>query len=351
MRVLVDVVHPAHVHFYRHLIGLLEARGDEVVVVSRDKEVTVALLDQLGIPHTPVGRSAERSVLGHGGELLARDLALVRVGRRFRPDVILTRNPAGVQAATVLGTLGIFDSDDGTVAGIHWRAAAPFADVITTPSCLGESHGPRHWTYHGYKALAYLHPARFTPDPTVRTRLGVDEGELLSVVRFVAFHASHDAEASGLDPALRREVVDRLARRGRVVISSESPLPPDLQPLRLELPPTQLHHVLAAADLVVGDSHTVAAEAALLGTPVVRASTFTGRIPYLVELEDRYELMVNFTPDQGPPLLQTVDELARDPGTKARWGERRDRMLTERVDVTAWYLDLIDLLVARRRTR
>ncbi len=40
MKLLIDIVHPAHVHFYRPLINELEEQGAEVAVVSRTKDVT-----------------------------------------------------------------------------------------------------------------------------------------------------------------------------------------------------------------------------------------------------------------------------------------------------------------------
>ena len=106
---------------------------------------------------------------------------------------------------------------------------------------------------------------------------------------------------------------------------------------------------LAAADLVVGDSQTVTAEAALLGTPAVRASSFTGRLEYLRELEERYQLLRSFRPDDEDAIRAAVLELADDPEVGATWQARRATMLAEQVDVTAWYLDLVDLIVGRHR--
>ena len=42
-------------------------------------------------------------------------------------------------------------------------------------------------------------------------------------------------------------------------------------------------------------------------------------------------------------------ELADDPDVGATWLARRATMLAEQVDVTAGYLDLVDLVVARHR--
>ena len=37
MKLLVDMGHPAHVHFFRHAIRELESRGHEVRITARDK--------------------------------------------------------------------------------------------------------------------------------------------------------------------------------------------------------------------------------------------------------------------------------------------------------------------------
>ena len=51
MRVLIDIVHPGHVHFYRHLIRGLTDRDHAVKVVARDKDVTYSLLDSFGLAY------------------------------------------------------------------------------------------------------------------------------------------------------------------------------------------------------------------------------------------------------------------------------------------------------------
>jgi hypothetical protein len=39
MKVLIDIGHPAHVHFFRNAIRELESKGHAVKVTARDKEV------------------------------------------------------------------------------------------------------------------------------------------------------------------------------------------------------------------------------------------------------------------------------------------------------------------------
>lgn len=341
MKVLVDIVHPAHVHFYRPLITELEASGDDVRVVSRAKDVTNDLLEHWSIPHTSIGTAGAKSRAAMATELIQRDRALLNIARDFRPDLILTRSPAGVQMSRLVRAIGVFDTDDGRAAGIHYRAAAPFAHVITTPWVLGEDLGKRQRTYRGYKATAYLHPNRFTPDPGIRAELGVAENERYFIVRFSAMTASHDKHESGLSASTKRRVIDELRSRGRVFVSDEGSLPDDLAELALPIPPTRFHDALAFADMAVGDSQTVAAEAGLLGTPAVRASSFTGRLGYLNQLESAYGLVRSFRPDEDDAFVETVTSIADDPTAGATWTERQTAMLDDTVDVTAWYLDLV----------
>jgi predicted glycosyltransferase len=41
VRLLFDIGHPAHVHYFRNLVSLLEEGGHEVLVTSREKDILV----------------------------------------------------------------------------------------------------------------------------------------------------------------------------------------------------------------------------------------------------------------------------------------------------------------------
>ena len=342
MRILFDIVHPAHVHFFKHMLWELERRGHQTTIVAREKDVTTALLDRLGFNYETVGRSGKKSLFGMGGELLRRDLVLAKVARKFKPDMIVTRNPAGAQTGRLLGIPSIFDTDDGRAAGIHFWSAAPFAHVITTPDCTDEDYGHRHVKYPGYKQTAYLHPNHFKPDASVLDALGVKQGERYFIVRFVAMVASHDLGEGGLPLEAKRELIAKLQARGRVFLSSEDQLPPELAPLKFPLPPDKLHDALAFADLLVGDSQTVAAEAAVLGTPSLRVSSWTGRLAYLTELETRYGLTFAYQPARAKELMAHVDRWLAEPSLRASLAASHQQLLADKVDTAQWFVDFIE---------
>lgn len=344
MRILVDIVHPSEVHLYRHIISDLEANGHQTCVTARDKDVVLDLLRGYGIPHLATNTAASNNMAALGWELVRRDVALFKIARLFMPDLILTRNPTGTHVGRSLCVPTIFDSDDGYAGGPVFRLAKPFATAVTTPDCARDDFGPRHIRYPGYKETAYLHPNRFTARPEVLTNLGLTVDDNYAVVRFVSLGASHDRNQAGLSARHKRALVERLAEMGPVLISAEgTSLPDDLESHRLNAPPADMHDVLAHASIYVGDSSSMAAEAAVLGVPSIRCSTFAGQLHYLDELENRYGLTRAFKPTHIDQFFAAVEQVIADPAAALAVGaERRTQLFADKVDTAAWYVDFIE---------
>jgi len=99
MRALFDVTHPALVHLFAPAAEALEAGGHDVTVAAREKDVTTDLLDAAGVPYAVVSH-AGAGPLSRIGELLEREIGLVRLARRIDPDVVVSQvDPAAVHAA------------------------------------------------------------------------------------------------------------------------------------------------------------------------------------------------------------------------------------------------------------
>jgi predicted glycosyltransferase len=344
LRVLVDIAHPAHIHFFKNIVSELEKRGHEILIVARQKDVTLLLLDHLGHEYETAGGQLSSSRRGQLVELIRRVHYICQVGRRFRPNLILTRNPSGVQAARLLRTVGIFDTDDGSAAGIHFASAAPFATFITSPDCILEDYGSKHIKYPGYKQSTYLHPDVFTPDSTVLDELSLRENEPFYLLRFVSMTASHDKGEQGIGYDLKASIIQELQSHGKVFISSEAPLPERWRDLYFPLPPHRMHDAIAFAALLVGDSQSMAAEAAMLGTPNIRMSSFVGRISYLEELERRYQLTFGFYPRQKDAFLNKMRSLVTDPQAREAAHQGRNLLLSEKKNIVHWYVNFIENL-------
>lgn len=338
MRILIDMTHPMHVHFFRHAIRRWREAGHEVRITSRDKDITLALLDEFGLEHTRLGR-ARRGVAGLALELAERARGLSRVIRDFRPHV------AAAEAGTFLvyGCLPhrvpavVFS--DTEHAALANAITYPLARVVITPRSYRRCAGRRHVRYDGYQALAYTHPNVFTPDPTALVSEGLEPGEPFSIVRLVAWAASHDIGDHGVRNL--REVVETLSAYGRVLLSSEKPLPPDLQPLALRGPRANMLHLQAFARLFFGESATMASECAMLGTPAIFVST--SRRGYIDEQQARYGMVFSFNdPQTGQAqALAQARALLEDPHTPERWQQKRRAMLAELIDVAAFVAETV----------
>jgi hypothetical protein len=330
MDVVVSVQHPAHVHFFKNAIAELRERGHDVHTYALDRDVTRDLLVAEGIDHTVLAsRGPDDSV---PLTQLAYEFRLWRAARRHDPDVLTA--VGGVSAshvATLLGARSVVftDTEHATISN---RLAFPFADRICTPTCYREDVGSKQYAYPGYHELAYLHPDRFSPSPDALDDVGVDPAETFVVLRLIRWNAMHNVGGEGFEDL--EDVVERLEESGAaVLITSEKPLPSSLEDRRAVLEPHRMHDLLAYADLFVGESGTMTAESAVLGTPAVYAhENDTGLTEDLAE----YGLVF---PCHGPnrhvdALDRALSILDGDEGDERDWERRRTRMLEDRRDTT-----------------
>lgn len=345
MRLLFDILHPTHVHIFRNLIAEVEARGHQVLITMREKDVARALLDQYGLPYEVV--SKQRSGPGLALEFVERGARLWGAARRFEPHFLV--GCMGPSIASVGRLRRVLTRDrarivvfyDTEMATLTNSFVYPLADYVCTADCYQAEVNGNHITYPSYQQLAYLHPRRFTPDPEVVRKLGVEPDSRYFLVRFVSYQASHDLGVHSIPLEKKLALVRALLPHGRVLVSSETDVPAELHPYVLELPARDMHHVLAFATLLVGESATMASEAACLGVKAVYISPH-GR-GYTDDQQQRYGLVENFTRERfGSDWVTAVAALAADPELRARSTAARERLLSEKSDVTAWMLELFE---------
>lgn len=341
MRVLVDILHPAHVHFFRYFINEMRARGHEVKILSRRKDVAVDLLDAYGLEHKVI--STQRPGKASLAAELAKRIALtVQTIRDFKPDIVMgLMGPSIAPAGAITNTKTVVFYDNETTHKLN-NIVSRLASAWISPRAYKYDYGAKHLRYDGYHELAYLHPNRFTPEPDRLRRYGIDPSHPFSLLRFVAWESIHDGGETGFSLENKRKAVELMSRVGPVFISSEKPLPPEFEPYRLNLPVNDIHHALAAATIVAGESSTMASEAACLGSHAVFVSK-SGR-GVNDEQQERYGVSYNFHNGRDTDAIAHLEALtSRNPEEIKREAEaRRDAMLKDVVDVTQFLLDYVD---------
>ena len=183
MKVLLDILHPAHVHFFRNAISELESGGHQVLVTARDKDLTLRLLDLYRITYNCISSEAETKT-SLAKELISRNLKLAGIVRREKPDVMTSIggiSTAQVGFITRTRNYIFYDTENATISNL---ISYPFTTEVVTPDCYGGWVPERkHVRYPGYHELAYLHPDRFKADPAILLNHGVNPDEPYSVVR------------------------------------------------------------------------------------------------------------------------------------------------------------------------
>lgn len=340
MNLLIDLGHPAHLHFFKNMIRNLENDGNEVQITARDKDVLIQLLDSYNFSYSVVG-GHEKGFLGKSINMLRRDLGILGIARKKNSELFIgLHNPYTAHVAKLTGKPSITFTDTENV-GLASTITFPFTDAICTPQCFREKIDERkHVRFNGYKELAYLHPKYFKPDPSVLEELGLSKKSKFSVLRFISWSASHDTSLKGIAEDSEIKFIEKLKEYGEVFITSERELSKELEKYKVKIHPSKMHSLLSYAQLYIGEGGTMAAEAAVLGTPSIHIEAMKSGIASgemsgnFLELRDKYRLLYMF-PDSAS-ALRKASQVLEMKNPKAEWMRRRDKMLGDKIDVTKW---------------
>lgn len=338
LRLIVDIGHPGHVHFFKNFIWAMRDKGYEILITASKKDVTLNLLDAYNLEYIVTSERYSGIMLGY--ELLRRDLQLYKIAQKFKPDIIMGINntiAAHVSRVTKAKSIIFTDTEHAKIAN---AITFPFSDVICTPSCYRGDIGPKQICYNGYHELAYLHPNRFTPDPSVLDEIGLIKDDRFIVLRFVSWQASHDIGHHGIQDKVG--LVKNLEQYGRVLITSEGALPPELQPYRIRVSPEKLHDLLYYATLYIGEGATTASECAVLGTHAVYVNTLG--LGYISEEAERYHLISDLSGQSCTDeiVIAEAKKLLENKKLTQDGKNKRKLLLQDKIDVTAFMVWLIE---------
>lgn len=340
MRILIDINHPAHVHYFRNFYKIMIAKGHSLLFVSRNKEIEHRLLALYNIPYVDRGKGQTGKITKFL-YLIYADVKLLLLALKFKPDVFLNfLHPYPSHVATLLRKPSLVFSDTEH-ARLHHQLTVPFATNIFTPACYRIDLGKKQIRFNSYMELSYLHPNYFTPDPAVLDMLGVGAADSFVIFRFVSWAAAHDFGHTGMSLENKRKAVVEISQHARVFISSEGALPDDLEKYRIQIPFNKIHDALFYSTLLFGESATMASEAAVLGTPAIFLDN-DGR-GYTDEQERRYHIVYNFTESEQDQqrALSCALEILKDEKTRSKYKKIRTDILRECEDTTAYMVNQV----------
>lgn len=337
MRIVVDISHPGHVHYFKHFIREMKEKGHEVLITASEKDITFKLLEKYHLEFENMG-SYGTSLISKLANIPIIDIRYYQLMKSFKPDIFVGFGSIRAAHVSFLLRKPCINFEDTEHSTEQIRLYLPFVDAVCTPSCYTQDLGKKQIRFDGYMELASLHPNRFTPNPAVLAELDLAEGDPFIIVRFVSWQASHDAGQHGIRDKVG--LVKALEQYGRVLITSEGALPEELRSYQIRVSPEKLHDLLYYATLYVGEGGTTASEAAVLGTPSIYVSSLVGTMGNFIELEEGYGLLYSFT--DGNAALGRAIEILQDPASKEKWKTKRERLLEDKIDITVFMIWFIE---------
>ena len=365
MKVLFMISHPAHFHIFKNSIKDIQNDGHETIVIIRPKDVLEQLCIDYGMKYIKVqSRPQKGGFLRLGFSLVQRCIDVCKIVSQERPDFMIGSDGVIAVAGKLFNipAFELFD-DDYDIIRLYANIFFPLYTGVIAPRITDA--GKFHYKkieFEGYKKLAYLWPTRFKPSRAIVEQYGIDTNHPYFVIRFAKLTAHHDQGAVGFSTDIARSVVEILKPFGNIYITSERELEPEFEQYRIKINPLDIHHVMAYATIYIGDSQTMACEAGILGTPFVRFNDFVGRIRYMAEMEDIYQLgygihatpLSNDTticcmdgslqPSGAQALYDAIKQLVSLPSNECKelYLSRRNKMLNDKIDCSAfltWFIE------------
>jgi predicted glycosyltransferase len=315
----------AHPLVFRPLVGLLEARGDEVEITAREYAQTLQLIEQHGMQATVIGHHGGRSRVGKARQLTSRLHALREwaKGRDFdlalahgSHELTLTARRLGIPSSTTF---------DYEWAWLQHELGCRAATKVVVPDSIPPerlarfgARPPKLLAYPGLKEEYYL--SDFDPDPTVLDAWELDPARTLVVLRPPPDVSLYHRHSNPLFPQTLQHL-GRLESVHAVVIPRTTEQRDYVRSLSLPsvIVPEQAvdaQSLIAYADLVVSAGGTMNREAAALGVPVY--TTYGGRLGGVDEELIRQGRLRPLTDPRALELAKrlpgTGDRARRDPG-------------------------------------
>lgn len=348
MNILIQLVHPAHFYYYRDTIANLKSNGHNVIVAIVTKDVLENIvkasdIDYINLCPKPM---KGKGTIGLIGDMIIRSFRLIKLVLKNKIDLITASSVESALVGWLLRVPNInIGEDDAHIVPKYSNTISPFVTVRISPdSCNNGKIESKTVHFPGFWKLAYLHPNHFQPNRKIVEQYGIDTHNPYFLLRFSALQAHHDKGIHGISTEIAQRLVDILSPHGRIYITSERELEPQFEQYRLHINPLDIHHVMAFATLYIGDSQSMANEAAMLGVPGLRFNDFVGekKIGVMEELENAYGLTYGISSEEPEKLYAKIEELLAMPNLREEWQARRQKMLADKIDVTAfltWFVE------------
>jgi uncharacterized protein len=338
MRILIDIQHPANYLLFKNFAAILMKKGHKVLFTIREKEVTKQLIQHNGLEYISFGTNL-RTIIGKLFGLLKFSFNLLETVQKFKPTLFISHGSiySAIVSKIVMVpniSLNAVDSDD------FLKLTGPLTTYYLTPESFTRDLGPKQITYPGYHEISYLSPKYFSPDSSIFESLGIKRNEKYVIIRFVSWDAYDDLGMSGMSDTQKYQLVKELSSHCRVFVSSEGRLPDNISQYSLDIEPWELQSAEYFADLLIGESGSMSAESAMMGTPSIYISSKSHG--FITDIGRRYGLI--YHTENFKEALNRAEEILNYDAAQEYYKAQSNRLMAENINLTeylCWFVENI----------
>jgi len=264
MKILIDINHPAHVHYFKNFIKIMKSKGHEILVTNRKQKIIIDLLNAFKINHiTRNKRPEKRNIFLSFKYLIKAIIKILLFSYNKRVDLFLgfASSPCAITASLLnKPSIILDDTEHNTLNHLLYK---PLASCILTPFYFKKDMGNKQIYFNAYVEQLYLYSDN-------KNNYYFDDLDLekpYALVRYIAYSANHDINAKNtLTINQKKAIVKKLSSKINVYISMESQfVDPFFTKYILNIKPEYIHTIIDNASFLITEGATMASEAGVLG--------------------------------------------------------------------------------------
>jgi predicted glycosyltransferase len=323
MKILFDIIHLAHLNFFKNTIYTLKKQGHDVKIsyLDRGKIEKVLTKEFPGFSFRKIGKYSNTS-LGKPWMIFKRFLLFTKYLLKEKPDITTGVGDFILAFSSRLqGIPSVLFYDDYEFK-INFNLSLLFANKLIVPDSIpGKSR--KLVKYHGFKELAYLHPEAYGPSKEIISKISLKENDYVFAREVAGISMNYTGlKKEGLLPFIKY----LHSKKIKVVLSLEDKSRRQYyEPYCtiLEEPLEDIYSIMSYARFSLSSGDSMARESALLGVPCV----YTGGRHMKVN-EPFIAWGGIFKIEKEEEIIKKIDELL-NPEAKQEWALKIKRKIKD----------------------
>ncbi len=333
MKILIDINHPAHVHYFRNFIKLMQSSGNSFIITNRDQKIINDLLDSYQIEHIVRNvRKEQQNFFSSFLYMIRTIIEVLKVSYNKRIDLFLGFASNACSIASFFYGKPSIVIDDTEHNKLNHLLYKPFCSVILTPYYFKKKMGKKQLLFNAFVEQFYLHSTFYKSNfENLQKRVFAP----YALIRYISYSASHDRNVKNiLNLEEKKKIVEKLSDKMNVYITNESE-DVSFSQYNLKIKPEDIHSVIDNAFVFITEGATMASEAGVLGTEYYYINPF--KVGYIDEQCSRFE---NAHQLNRTELLEKLNELKYTTNDKKK--EIRDYIEKNSINPTlflVWFVE------------